>query len=400
MGALRGIETFSQLVFQNDEGTYQIKNTEVSDKPRFHHRGVLLDTSRHYLPVNSILANIEAMAYNKFNVFHWHIVDIQSFPYESRTYPELSKMGAFDHNHVYSQLEVAEVIEFARQRGIRVLAEFDSPGHTTSWGKGLPGFLTKCCNSAGQFNGNYGPIDPSNQEVYSVIKGLMTELTEVFPDHYLHLGGDEVSFNCWKSNKNITAFMQAQGLGQDYAALEDYYEQRLLDIMNSLNAGYIVWQEVFDNKVKIRPDTVVHVWKGAGWQNQMSLVTKSNFKTIVSAPWYVNKISYGADWKTYYQVEPLDFNGTEQQKDLVMGGEACLWGEFVDVTNVEARLWPRASAVAERLWSPASVNNVNTAAPRMEEHRCRMLRRGIRAEPTGPSYCKVEGVRLANPNWY
>jgi len=132
----------------------------------------------------------------------------------------------------------------------------------------------------------------------------------------------------------------------------------------------------------------------------MDLVTKSNFRAIISSPWYLSRISLQLDWRHYYVVEPLAFNSTKQQQDLVMGGEACLWGEFVDVTNVEARLWPRASAVAERLWSPAAANDVNAAAPRMEEHRCRMVRRGINAEPTGPSFCRHEGIRLANPNWF
>jgi len=401
-GALRGLETFSQLVFEDDTTrTLLITETWIQDAPRFSHRGILLDSSRHFLPVNAIKANLEAMAYNKINVFHWHIVDDQSFPYQSRDFPDMSAKGAYNaETHIYTQLEVKEIIEFARQRGIRVVAEFDTPGHTQSWGPSTPGFLTKCCDKTGNFNGNYGPIDPSNQDNYAFLDGFVKELTEVFPDHYLHLGGDEVSFGCWASNPNITAFMNKSGFGTDYAKLENYYEQKLLDIVNSHNSGYIAWQEIFDNKIQIRDDTVVHAWKG-NWKDEMAKITAANYKVIVSTPWYLDYIAYAAQWKNYYQVEPLSFNGTDKQKSLVMGGEACLWGEYVDGSNVVARLWPRASAVAERLWSPQSVNDVNAAVPRLEEHHCRMLKRGITAEPpTGPNFCKYETKVPDNPLWY
>lgn len=389
-GALRGLETFSQLMYESGDGYLQINETELSDKPRFGWRGILLDTSRHFLPKETILLNLAVMAYNKFNVFHWHIVDDDSFPYQSRDFPQLSAKGAYQpYDHVYTQEDVKEVIEFARLRGIRVVPEFDTPGHSSSWGKGITDLLTKCY-SHGNFTGKYGPIDPSLSTTYKFLNAFVKELTEVFKDQYLHLGGDEVDFDCWKSSPNITQFMEKMQFGEDYKKLENYYIRKLLDIIDSFHSGSVVWQEVFDNGVKVHPDTVIEVWKDKELE-ELEAVTAAGLKAILSSPWYLSRISLGPDWHGYYAVEPLNFTGTDQQKALVIGGEACMWGEYVDATNVISRLWPRASAVAERLWSPKTVNDIKAAAIRLDEHRCRMVRRGVNAEPpNGPGYCSYE----------
>uniref|UniRef100_A0A8D0BW75 Beta-hexosaminidase n=1 Tax=Salvator merianae TaxID=96440 RepID=A0A8D0BW75_SALMN len=391
-GALRGLETFSQLVWRDDFGTRYINKTDIIDFPRFPHRGLLLDTSRHYLPLRAILETLDAMAYSKFNVFHWHIVDDPSFPYESRAFPDLSRKGAYNPvTHVYTASDVKVVIEYARLRGIRVISEFDTPGHTLSWGPGAPGLLTPCY-AGSKPSGSYGPVNPVLNATYQFMAEFFADVTSVFPDFYIHLGGDEVDFTCWKSNPEIRAFMQKMGFGQDYAKLESFYIQRLLDIVSSCGKGYVVWQEVFDNEVKVKPDTIIHVWKdNAGqYKNEMSQVTKMGYRALLSAPWYLNRISYGQDWLQVYQVEPLDFEGSTEQKNLVIGGEACMWGEYVDVTNLTPRLWPRAGAVAERLWSNQTVRNVQDAYHRLVDFRCTLLRRGIRAEPLFTGYCDSE----------
>ncbi|KAA8584372.1 hypothetical protein FQN60_008157 [Etheostoma spectabile] len=429
------LETFSQLVYEDKYGAKSINSTTISDFPRFAHRGILLDSSRHFLPLKVILANLETMAMNKFNVFHWHIVDDQSFPYLSRTFPNLSQQGAYHpYTHVYTPADVKMVIEFGRLRGIRVIPEFDTPGHTQSWGK----------------------VNPILNTTYDFMSQFFKEISTVFPDAYVHLGGDEVDFTCWKSNPDIKKFMDKQGYGEDYKKLESFYIQKLLDIVTTTQKGYMIWQEVFDNGVKLKPDTVVHVWISGGaneemgkvtaagyttilsapwyldyisyaqdwqkyykvepldfndesglnlkpdtiihvwkgnqeqYQSEMANVTSAGYQTLLSTPWYLNRISYGQDWQVHYKADPQDFNGTEEQKKLVIGGEACLWGEYVDATNLTPRLWPRASAVAERLWSAKHVTDINDAFDRLSVHRCRMVERGIPAEPLFSSYCRRE----------
>ncbi|XP_027527283.1 beta-hexosaminidase subunit beta isoform X1 [Neopelma chrysocephalum] len=388
-GALRGLETFSQLVHEDDYGSFLVNESEINDFPRFAHRGILLDTSRHYLPLKSILTNLDAMAFNKFNVLHWHIVDDQSFPYQSIYFPELSDKGAYSSNLIYTPADVHLVIEYARLRGIRVIPEFDTPGHTQSWGKGQKDLLTPCYDGE-QPTGSFGPVNPILNTTYDFMTKFFKEVSNVFPDAYIHLGGDEVDFSCWKSNPEVKEFMKKQGFGCDYAKLESYYIQNILDIVSSYNKGQIIWQEVFDHKAQLKPDTVVQVWMANNYAHELSHVTGAGFSAVLAAPWYLDYISYGQDWKKYYSVEPLDFPGSEEQKKLLIGGEACLWGEFVDATNLTPRLWPRASAVGERLWSSGKVTDLQDAYRRLMNHRCRMLRRGIAAEPVFVGYCAHE----------
>ena len=178
-----------------------------------------------------------------------------------------------------------------------------------------------------------------------------------------------------------------------YETLEQFYMQQLVGIVASFpkNNSYLVWQEVIDNGVQVNQDTIVHVWKdGNNYAKELESVTSRGYRTLLSSCWYLNYISYGIDWQKYYTCDPQAFNGTEAQKRLVLGGGPAMWAEYVDSTNLIPRLWPRAAVPAERLWSRETVKDLDQAAARLEEHRCRLLKRGFPVEPAnGPGFCPV-----------
>jgi hexosaminidase len=290
------------------------------------------------------------------------------------------------------------------------MPEFDTPGHTKSWGLGYPNLMTRCY-SQGRYTDDYGVIDPSPQSTYDFMLKLLTEVLQRFPDQFVHLGGDEVFFDCWESNMEIEELMRQLGItAENVTQLEQYYIQKLLNVVIQAraNVSYMVWQEVFDNGVQLKPDTVVHVWMGSG--DEINEITKQGYRTILSSCWYLNYIQYGDNWQDYYACDPQNFAGTDYQKSLVIGGESAMWGEYIDGklfilnsnkkrctffhisgTNLLPTLWPTASVVAERLWSDEYLTDANQAKPRLEEHRCRLIRRGYPASPiNGPGSCASE----------
>lgn len=395
-GALRGLETFSQLIYKEEEGHRLFVNkTQIIDQPRFHYRGIMLDTARHFLPMPILLKNLDAMAYNKFNVFHWHIVDDQSFPYESVEFPKLTEKGAYGPKIIYTQENVKHVIDEARLRGIRVIPEFDTPGHTQSWGKAFRSLLTPCWEDGKpgvakpNFHGAYEIMDPSRDSTFTFMEKFIGEVVKVFPDQYLHVGMDESYPACWKSSPNITSFMKENNIST-YVQLMELYVTKVLDIVERTNKSYVIWQDPIEDGTKAKPDTIVEVWRGNStvpWQHYMTRIASEGYKTILSSCWYLNYISYGQDWRKYYQCEPQNFTGSAEQHSNVIGGEACVWAEYIDGTNILSTLWPRASAVAERLWSSRDVTDVESAKFRLDQQRCRMVRRGIPAKPILDGYC-------------
>ena len=386
-GAMHGLQTLLQLIefgWLDDQGhaIYVIKDTpiQIVDIPMYQYRGLMIDTSRHYLPVDLIRFNLDAMERNKLNVLHWHMTDSQSWPYHVDTYPELSEKGAYCSQCIYSRKDVQAIIDEAGKRGIRVVPEYDLPSHGLSIGASHPEFLTECFGK-----GPRGPLDVTKPEVYAFVHSLYDEIAEAFKDEWVHVGGDEVSLRCWANNTAVQNWMKDHNMTKEIQLL-DFFESDLLTyVTKTLGKRPVVWQELLDSGLHLPPETVVDVWKD--WDlSTREKATKQSYSVIFSACWYLDHLN--EDWYAYYKCDPRDFNGTEAQKALVLGGHACMWGERVDKTNFLPRVWPRASAMAEKLWTGNSTDAFSSAQERLERFRCFMVRQGIPASPIAPGSCE------------
>lgn len=255
-GALRAFETFSQIVHTNDKNHLLVNQTEITDAPRYKYRGFLLDTARHYLPKKIILANLDALAYNKLNIFHWHLVDDQSFPVVSKKYPTLSQKGAYTQRHIYTTEAINDVINYARMRGIRVIPELDTPGHTHAMARAYPDLLTPCYKNGKSHQADYPRYDatevlnPMKNETFTFMKNLYTEFKGIFKDKFIHLGMDEVMYSCWKSSPEIAKFMVQHNM-KAYHEVEEYYVKHTLANVKDVGYKYLIWQDPVDNGVKV-----------------------------------------------------------------------------------------------------------------------------------------------------
>ncbi|KAJ6643163.1 Beta-hexosaminidase subunit beta [Pseudolycoriella hygida] len=399
-GAIRGLETFSQLIWTNGESNQHFVNeTVITDYPRFPHRGLMIDSARHFLPVSIIEQVLEAMSYNKMNVLHWHIVDDQSFPFVSATFPELSKKGAYLPELIYEPSDVKHLIDFARDRGIRVVLEFDTPGHTQGFGKAFPNLITPCFGdgvSPGTANypihAAYEIFNPMDENTYTFMTEFLTEIVKnVSKDQYVHLGMDEVYYACWQSSPVIAEFMRNNSF-TEMKEVQQYYTERVLENIKNIGGHPIIWHDPIEFGVVPDKDVIVQVWKGNDtdpWEPYMERVLKGGYQVLLSSCWYLNYINYGESWKKYYECDPILPNITIEEANLVLGGEAALWAEYVDATNILPRLFPFVGAVAERLWSPANSSTTADAKHRLDEHRCRLLWRGVPAQPIYNGYCHM-----------
>ena len=317
------------------------------------------------------------------------------------------------------------------------------PGHTASWGRAHPAILTPCLDRQGAPTGATGPLNPAVNETWAVLWRVLSSTARLFPDAAIHLGGDEAALACWAANPGVRAWGDAHGAPTPRAILARFME-RATDLAASAGRMAIVWQEVVDAGADLptgrggegRPPATVQVWKwweeedegGAGgghggralplpsllpaaaatpWERELAAVTGAGYRALLSAPWYLNLGPRGGsppDWEAFWSVDPtaaLVAGGGSHAAGagLVRGGEAVVWGEGVDASNLLSTAWPRAAAVGERLWSPPAGPQGAGALPdaraRLAVHRCRLLARGIGAGPlgAGPAWCPGDAGR-------
>jgi hexosaminidase len=372
-GALHALQTLRQLAADCD-GSLCFPALEIRDRPQLAWRGLLLDVVRHWIPVETVKRQLDAMEAVKLNVLHWHLSDDQGFRVESRLYPLLHERGS-DGNY-YSQDQVREIVEYAADRGIRIMPEFDLPGHSRSWQiaypllASRPGQDYKLFAATAVFS---DPIDPSREEVYQFIDLLTGEMAGLFPDRYFHLGGDEVNFDAWQENKALGQFMREHDIA-DYPALQAHFVQRYARIISEQGKIAVGWNEVLHSDLP--GDVVLHAWDRSDFP---PLVQRHPI--LVSVNYYLDHIRSA---EFHYRNDPMalsvDGKAAPELAANILGVEAASWGEIRDDWNIDLCIWPRSAAIAERLWSPAGAvaeTDIEDVYRRMEVTSGRLHQMGM-----------------------
>ncbi|MCU1309920.1 MAG: Beta-N-acetylhexosaminidase [Candidatus Angelobacter sp.] len=359
LGVMRGLQTFLQMVEITPQG-FAVPSVVIQDKPRFPWRGLMIDSGRHFMPVEVIKRNLDGMAAVKMNVFHWHLSENQGFRVESKRFPKLQEMGS--DGLFYTQEQVRDVIAYAHERGIRVIPEFDMPGHSTAWFVGYPDLAS----APGPYTierkwGVFDPaMDPTRESTYKFLDEFIGEMAKLFPDQFFHIGGDEVNGKQWEANPKIQQFMRAHSL-KNNADLQAYFNTRVQKIVAKHGKTMEGWDEI------LRPDLpktiVIQSWRG---QKSLADAARQGYRGLLSSGYYLDLMGTAA---SHYAVDPFAdgaANLSDEEKQKILGGEACMWAEYVSPENIDSRIWPRAAAIAERLWSPQDVTDVNSMYARMD----------------------------------
>jgi hexosaminidase len=358
LGILHGLETLLQLIETTPDG-FRVPAVRIQDQPRFRWRGLLIDVCRHFIPLDVLKRNLDGMAAIKMNVLHLHLSENQGFRVESEAFPKLHEMGS--DGFYYTQAEIRDLVEYARERGIRVVPEFDMPGHTTSWFVGYP----EIASAPGPYTldrkwGVFDPaMDPTREQTYRFLDEFIREMAELFPDRYFHTGGDEVNGKQWDANPKIQEFKRLHHLNSNHD-LQQYFNERIQKIVAKHHKIMIGWDEILSPDLP--KDIVIQSWRGP---DSLAQAARLGYDGILSAGYYLDLMAHASD---HYQVDPLAGAAAAlapEEKARILGGEACMWSEYVSPDNIDSRIWPRTVAIAERLWSPETAQDVDSMYRRM-----------------------------------
>ena len=354
LGIVRGLQTFLQLVQITPTG-FAAPAVTIKDQPRFPWRGLMIDVSRHFIPLDVLKRNVDGMAAVKMNVLHWHLSDDQGFRAQSKVFPKLTGMGS--DGMFYTQAEIREFIAYAHERGIRVVPEFDIPGHSRSWMLGYPDLAS----GPGPYTLEDGdPImDPTRESTYRFLDKFIAEMAALFPDAYFHIGGDEVDGKQWNANPKIQAYIHAHGM-KNNQDLQAHFNRRLQKIVARNHKVMVGWDEILHPDL---PKTIiVQSWRG---QASLAAAAQQGYSGLLSYGYYLDLMWPAA---RHYSVDPMADAAaslTPEEKSRILGGESCQWAEWVTPENIDSHIWPRNAAIAERLWSPQDVTDVASMYTRL-----------------------------------
>ena len=413
LGALRGLETFYQLAHNTGDGYGALPILRINDAPRFAWRGLLLDVARHYMPLEQIEREIDGLSAVKMNVLHLHLSDDQSFRVVSKKYPELTEKSS--HGQFYTQQQIKVLIAYARDRGVRVVPEFDVPGHSMAWLAAFPDLAVLPYDPNEKFArfGGYGnTLDPSNPKLMKMLDRLFGEMASLFPDEYFHIGGDEVVYSIWDKSSSIAEFKKKHNLKDDQA-LQAYFNIEMEKVLSKHKKKMMGWNEILH--ADLPTTTVIQSWVGT---SALEEAVQRGYPVVVSLGYYLDNYMPAA---FHYMVDPLhpdpqtyeDFMGaipggqknkgliadrdaaknfkpSPEMEKLVLGGEAAEWTEVTTPWSIDAEMWPRLAGIAERFWSPADVKDVASLYRRLDALTLELSDLGISPDET----LRVLRVRL------
>ena len=393
LGALHGLETLLQLL-QNNNSSFYFPNTQISDFPRFTWRGLMIDASRHFQPVDVIKRNIDGLAAMKMNVFHWHLVDDQGWRIEIKKHPKLNELAS--DGMYYTQEEIKNIVKYADERGILIVPEIDVPGHGSAILTAYPEIGSKVItltggtsekNIQGTAIATYGiernagifspTLDPSNPKTYQLLSELFDEVCPLFPGAYFHIGGDENEGKDWDANPKIQAFKKKNNLATNHE-LQTYFTMQLVPMLKKHGKQLMGWEEILTKNMS--KEAIIHSWRGPneGVVAGQSLVdaVKKGYKTVLSNGFYID-LMYSVE--SHYLNDPMPKGAdlSTEEKARILGGEATMWTELATPTTIDSRVWPRTAAIAERLWSAENITDVANMRKRLDGISFRLEELGL-----------------------
>lgn len=410
-GLYYGMQTLLQLLPNEIESNQQVNNVKwnvpvvsIMDKPRFGWRGMMLDVSRHFFTKDEVKNFIDNMARYKYNMLHFHLTDDQGWRLEIKSLPKLTEVGAWnvkktgdfyklsqpaddeprDYGGFYTQDDIREIVQYAKEHFVEVMPEVDIPGHSLAAVASYPDLSCspgiKKVNSGETFmdwgrEGAIARVDntlcPANENVYVFLDKVFTELATLFPSQYIHMGGDECAKNFWEKSDQVKQLMQKEGL-KDMNAVQAYFVSRVSKIITSKGKKMIGWDEILDGGLV--PTATVMSWRGmkggieAAKMGHEVVMTPNDFVYVdfmqsdvaIEPPVYAT-----LRLKKTFEYEPIP-EGVDPK--LIKGGQANLWTEQIyNERHLEYMLWPRGFAISEILWSPKGKKNWNQFISKVED---------------------------------
>ncbi|KAL5482321.1 NAG1_2 [Sanghuangporus weigelae] len=412
LGLFRGLTTFGQLWYTVDDTVFAYGfPLEITDSPAFPYRGFMLDTARNYFPVSDIQRTLDAMSWVKLNQFHWHIVDSQSFPLQVAAFPELSGSAAYSSAFVYSAQDVSDIISYAAARGIDVLVEVDTPGHTSAIASSHPEHVACAEKTPWASYANEPPAGQlrfASDSTTNFTASLLSEVAKLFPGSLFSTGGDEINIPCYDEDEETQQILNQTGKSLEEAL--DAFTGASHSAIRELGKTPVVWEEmVLSHNVTLGNDTIIMVWISS---EDVQGVAEAGFRIVHAASDYFYLDCGGGGWvganiagnswcdpfKTWqksYSFDPFA-NLTTSQQSLILGGESLLWTEQSSPENLDPIVWPRAASAAEIYWTGATlpdgtvrndVEGVRAALPRLHDIAYRLRKRGIKAIALQPEWC-------------